>query len=87
MSDMSKIPPAVNTFERHVHARYTYLGDRLTDPALLGMQCDPVRREDGKCIVSIKMAVAIVEDAQGTRYIVLRRRLRLNKQKGEGNNV
>lgn len=67
--------------------RYTYLGDRLTDAALVGMQCDPVRREDGKCIVSIRMATALVEDAQGKRYVVLRRRLRVNKQKGEGNDA
>ena len=63
--------------------RYTYLGDRLTDKALVGMQCDPVRRADGKCVVSIQMATALVEDAQGKRYVVLRRRLRLNQKKGE----
>ncbi len=32
--------------------RYVYLGDRLTDPALRGQRCDPVRRADGKCVVS-----------------------------------
>ena len=59
--------------------RYTYWGDRLTDPTLKGLQCNPVRRPDGKCVISIRMATALVEDEQGKRYVVLRRRLRLNK--------
>lgn len=59
--------------------RYTYLGDKATRADLVGMQCDPVFRADGKCIVSISMATALVIDAQGTRHVVLRRRLRLNK--------
>lgn len=58
--------------------RYTYLGDRLTDDRLVGLQCDPVRRSDGKCIVSVKMATALVVDERGQRHVVLRRRLRLN---------
>jgi hypothetical protein len=60
--------------------RYTYLGDQMTAPALTGMQCDPVRRKDGKCIVSVKMATALVVDATGQRYVVKRRRLRLNEK-------
>ncbi|MBA3872500.1 MAG: hypothetical protein ABI970_12060 [Chloroflexota bacterium] len=59
--------------------RYTYLGNKLTDPTLVGMQCDPVRRADGKCIVSMKMATALVIDERGQRHVVLRRRLRVNK--------
>lgn len=85
--------------------RYTYLGDKLTDPALMGMACDPVRRPDGKCIIAglrpaapvgtlehngvriiimtgitqRSMASALVIDAQGRKYVVLRRRLRVNK--------
>lgn len=43
------------------------------------MQCDPVRRPDGKCIVSVKMATALVIDAHGKRHVVLRRRLRVNR--------
>lgn len=62
--------------------RYTYLGDKLTDPALVGMQCDPVRRPDGKCIISVKLASALVVDASGNKYTVLRRRLRLNEKGG-----
>lgn len=58
--------------------RYTYLGDKLTDPALVGMQCDPVRRADGKCIVG-KLATMLVVDEQGRRYVVLRRRVRVNR--------
>jgi hypothetical protein len=63
--------------------RYTYLGDGLTDLALVGMQCDPVRREDGKCVVSRTMGTAQVIDGHGVRYIVIRRRLRLNDKKEE----
>lgn len=59
--------------------RYTYLGDKLTDSALIGMQCDPVKRQDGKCIVNVKLATALVIDAQGHKHVILRRRLRLNK--------
>jgi len=57
--------------------RYIYLGDKLTDPALRGMACDPVRREDERCIVSTKMATALVVDVHGNRFVVKRRRLRL----------
>ena len=60
--------------------RYTYLGDALTGPDLIGMQCDPVRRPDGKCVVSMKMATALVVDEQGNKHVVKRRRLRLNKK-------
>lgn len=58
--------------------RYTYLGGKDTDEALRGMQCNPVRRPDGKCIVNIKMATALVIDVSGKKHVVLRRRLRLN---------
>lgn len=58
--------------------RYTYLGDRLTRPELIGMQCDPVRRPDGRCIVGLTMASALVIDEAGQRHVVMRRRLRLN---------
>lgn len=53
----------------------------MTDEKLIGMACEPVRRlRDGKCIISVKRATALVEDASGNRYVVLRRRLRLNKE-------
>lgn len=64
-----------------VKLRYTYLGDKLTDPNLIGMACDPVRRADGKCIISQKMATALVVDEQGRKHVVLRRRLRLNRKR------
>jgi hypothetical protein len=44
------------------------------------MQCDPVRRPDGKCVVSTKMATALVVDREGVRYVVARRMLRLNEK-------
>ena len=63
--------------------RYTYLGDKLTRPDLRGVQCDPIRRPDSLCIVSTKMATALVHLSSGERVVVLRRRLRLNR-KGRG---
>lgn len=59
--------------------RYTYLGDKLTRPDLRGMQCNPVRRDDFKCIVGTCMASALVVDRDGRRYVVARRRLRVNR--------
>ena len=64
--------------------RYTDLGDKLTRPALRGMQCDPVRRGDGKYVISAKLATALVVDPDGNRHVVLRRRLRLNKNDSDG---
>lgn len=58
-------------------SRYVYLGDKLTAPALKGMRCDPVRRADGKCVLSTRMATALVRDQSGVAHVVLRRRLRL----------
>lgn len=60
--------------------RYTYLGDHWTREELRGMQCDPVRRTDGKCVVSTKMATALVIGGSGVRYVVARRMLRLNEK-------
>ena len=57
--------------------RYLYLGDALTRPELKGQPCNPVRRADGRCIVSTRMASALVEFADGQRCVVKRRRLRL----------
>jgi hypothetical protein len=59
--------------------RYTYLGDRITDPALINRQCEPVRDERGLCIVGRRMATALVifEGEQAPR-VVARRRLRVN---------
>lgn len=57
--------------------RYIYLGDKCTRPELVNMPCDPVKTPAGKCVVSVKMATALVADAAGRRYVVKRRRLRL----------
>jgi hypothetical protein len=57
--------------------RYIYLGDRLTDSALNGMQCDPVRDARGKCVCG--RGSMLVQDVHGIRYVVIRRRLRLVK--------
>ena len=55
--------------------RYRYLGDRMTAPHLVGAACDPVRRPDGKCIVGGSKQLVVFAD--GTRHVVLRRRLRV----------
>lgn len=78
LNDMGVKPSAHKSDVTDTKMRYTYKGDKLTAPALVGMQSDPVRRPDGKCIVSMKMATALVVDASGRKYVVLRRRLRLN---------
>ncbi len=59
--------------------RYVYLGDRLTDPILVNQFCDPVRRPDGKCIVSTRMATALVQFEDGSERVVARRRLRVRE--------
>ena len=57
--------------------RYIYLGDKLTDPNLIGQPCDPVRRTDGKCIVGRKPRNQLVRFPDGTTAVVLARRLRV----------
>ncbi len=57
--------------------RYIYLGDRWTHAANRERLCNPVRRKDGRCIVSVARASALVEFEDGARYVVARRRLRL----------
>ena len=57
--------------------RYTYLGDKQSSD-LAGMQCDPVRRADGKCVRG-KNGNMLVVDTNGQRYVVLGRRLRVNR--------
>ena len=54
--------------------RYTYLGDRWTDDRLQGAAADPVRRDDGKCVVGRGSALVTID---GVPTIVNRRRLRL----------
>jgi len=55
--------------------RYTYLGGKYS--VLKGMQCDPVRRRDGKCIRS-KKGTMLVTDGE-KRHVVVARLLRINK--------
>lgn len=54
--------------------RYIYLGDAMTAPELRGAACDPVLRADGKCVVGGSKQLVVFAD--GTRHVVLRRRLR-----------
>ena len=61
-------------------SRSRELGDALTGPALVGARCNPVRRADGRCVVSTRMAMALVEFEGGRCAIVKRRRLRLMKK-------
>jgi hypothetical protein len=57
--------------------RYVYLGDRLTDPSLIGQSCDPILRADGKCLVGRKPRNQTVRFADGREAVVLARRLRV----------
>ena len=68
---------ALTIRSRYYKPRYIYLGDRMTRADLKGKWCDPVRREDGKCIVSNRMATQMVKFYDGELSIVARRRLRL----------
>lgn len=60
--------------------RYVYLGDRLTRPDLKGAECDPVRRTNGRAVVSNRRATAKVVFADGAVHVVARRRLRLRQK-------
>ena len=55
--------------------RYTYLGDRITDPALKGQLCTAVLRDDGKCIRG-KNGSMLVEFDSGRTAVVIGRLLR-----------
>lgn len=66
--------------------RYIYLGlksERLLAAAGFdvvdrsGQPCNPVRRPDGKCVLSTRFATQLVRFADGTLATVARRRLRL----------
>jgi hypothetical protein len=61
--------------------RYVYLGDRLTDPRLVGRLCDPIRRPDGKCIVGRPGGPRnqLVRFDNGEVVVVVARRLRLRR--------
>lgn len=60
-------------------AEYIYRGDRFTDPALKGKQCNAVRRPDGKCIRGKNGNMLVNFD--GTEVVVLARQLRKVKSK------
>lgn len=60
-----------------VTVRYVYLGDRMTRLDLRGAECDPIRRADGRAIVSTPRATAKVVFEDGSVHVVARRRLRL----------
>lgn len=66
--------------------RYVYLGDRMTDPRLVGQPCDPVSRTTGKrevCVVGSGKGTPrnqLVKFSTGELVVVLGRRLRLNRE-------
>jgi hypothetical protein len=60
--------------------RYIYFGDKLTADRYRNQPCDPVRRADGKCIVGRQPRNQLVQFADGTRVVVLARRLRLRSK-------
>lgn len=55
--------------------RYTYRGDKLTNPALKGQLCAAVLRADGKCIRG-RNGSFLVQFDDGARHVVLGRQLR-----------
>jgi hypothetical protein len=55
--------------------RYRYLGDRMTDRALVNRECIAVLRPDGKCIVG-RSAMLVQFDGEAKPRVVLRRMLR-----------
>ncbi len=57
---------------------YIYLGTQGTAPALRCQWCDPVRRADGKCVRG--RGGALVTFTDGTRAVVVARRLRLTEK-------
>ena len=64
--------------DRLIRARYTYLGDKLTDPALVNQPCDPIRRADGR-VLRGRNRNAAVRFADGREVVVLGRHLRLTE--------
>ena len=54
--------------------KYIYLGDKLTDPCLIGKKCAAVLNSKGKCIRS-RLSTMLV-DFGSEKHIVLARRLR-----------
>lgn len=58
--------------------RYVYIGDKLTDPALICQPCDPIRRKDGACVVG--GSKQLVRFGSGRVAVVLRRRLRVQRE-------
>lgn len=56
--------------------RYTYRGDRMTDPALVGASCEAVLRADGKCICGKLSTMLVLFDGEALPRVVLRRHLR-----------
>jgi hypothetical protein len=55
--------------------RYTYLGDRITDPTLKGQACAAVLQENGKCIRG-KNGSMLVQFDSGRTAVVIGRLLR-----------
>lgn len=61
--------------------RYTYRGDRITDPRFKGQLCTAVLDSRGKCIRG-RNANMLVQFDDGTRAVILARQLRKIKQPG-----
>lgn len=62
--------------------RYTYRGDKMTDPTLKGLQVDPVKvehptRKVDLCVRGANGNMLVVDDF-GRRHVVLGRQLRIN---------
>ena len=58
--------------------RYKYINVAyIRSGAEHGIECDPVLRDDGKCVVGKGKQIVVFED--GVRVVVIRRCLRINR--------
>lgn len=51
---------------------YKYLGDRMTDPELIGQPCIAIRRPDGKCIRGTNGNMLVKFDCGRTATVIAR---------------
>lgn len=62
--------------------RYTYIGDRMTDPELKGQFCSAVLRDDGKCIRGRNGSMLVQFDSGRTAVVIGRLLRKVSKLTG-----
>ena len=63
--------------------RYTYLGDRVTDPTLKGQLCRAVLRDDGKCIRGKNGSMLVLFDSGRVANVIGRLLRKVSHDDGE----